>query len=88
MRAVIVYESMFGNTRVIAEAIADGFGMETDVRVLGVSAADPQSVEDADVLAIAGPTHAWGMSRPSTRKGAPDRVRKPGSEITLEPGAT
>ena len=87
MRVVIVYESMFGNTRVIAEAIAEGFGDETDVRVFGVADTDPNVVADADLVVVGGPTHAWGMSRPNTREGAPDYVRKPGSNLVLEPGA-
>ncbi len=61
MRVVIVYESMFGNTRLIAEAIAKGFGDETDVQVFGVADADPKVVEDADLIVVGGPTHAWDV---------------------------
>jgi hypothetical protein len=45
VRAVIVYESMLGNTRLIAEAIADGLGAETDVRVIGVGDAGSGALE-------------------------------------------
>jgi hypothetical protein len=37
---------------------------------------------------VGGPTHVRGMSRPSTRAGAHDQAAKPGSGISLEPGAT
>jgi hypothetical protein len=87
MHAVIVYESMFGNTRSIAEAIAEGLGPSVDVRVVRVADADATILEGADLLVVGGPTHAWSMSKPNTRKGAPDYVRRPGSDLVLEPGA-
>jgi hypothetical protein len=87
MRALIVYESMFGSTRVVAEAIADGIGMEAEVRVLGVADADPKAIGGMDLLVVGGPTQAWGMSWPSTRRGASLHVDKPGSGLILEPGA-
>ena len=78
MRAIVVYESMFGHTRAVAEAI--GTGLEaagaSEVRVLNVGQADPPSLVGADLVVVGGPTHAWGMSRPSTRKNAPDYVAK------------
>jgi hypothetical protein len=87
MRAVVVYESMFGNTRAIAEAIAEGIGTEGDVEVVHAADATRGSVERADLVVVGGPTHAWGMPRPSTRKGVPNYVAKPGSDLILEPGA-
>lgn len=89
MRALVVYESMFGSTRLIAGAIAEGLRTETDgadVQVSGVGNA-ATVVEDVDLLVVGGPTQGWGMSRPSTRKGAPIHVRQPDSGLTLEPGA-
>jgi flavodoxin-like protein len=87
MRTVIVYESMFGNTRQIAQAIAGGFGPGADVTVLGVAEADPSVLDGASLLVIGGPTHAWSMSRPGTRKGAPSYATKSGRDLVLEPGA-
>jgi hypothetical protein len=87
VRAVIVYESMFGNTRLIAEAIAGGLGAETDARVIGVGDASSGVLEEADLLVVGGPTHVRSMSRPTSRKDAPNHVRKPGSGLVLEPGA-
>jgi hypothetical protein len=87
MRAVVVYESMFGNTRQIAESIADGLGTGTEVQVIGVSQADRATLRGVDLLVVGGPTHARGMSRRATRRGAPDYLAKPGSDLVLEPGA-
>lgn len=89
MRVAVVYESMFGSTRQVAEAIAEGLGPHHEARVVGVAAAvaDPTLVDDADLLVVGGPTQAWSMSRRRTRTGAPDFVRGYASELSLEPGA-
>ena len=84
MRVVIVYESMFGNTRGIAEAIAEGMERAGDVRVFPVADAGHEIAEGADVLIVGGPTHAHAMSRPSTRKGAADMAAKPDAKVQLE----
>ena len=39
MKALVVYESMFGNTEQIARAIAEGLGQSIDVQVAEVSKA-------------------------------------------------
>src|SRR5215472_15079647 len=84
MRVLVVYESMYGNTRRIAEAIGSGLGTNFDV--VPVREATPDRVATADLLVVGGPTHVRGMSRPSTRKAARDAAGKPASTLTLEPG--
>jgi hypothetical protein len=77
MRAVIVYESMYGNTHDIAEAIAAGLRAQAEVSVLPVREADHRRWEGIDLLVVGGPTHAWGMTRGSTRERAiTDGLRK------------
>ena len=87
MRAVIVYESMFGSTKKVAEAIAEGLADGAEVSVVPVTSADAHILDGADLLVVGGPTHTHGMSKPSTRKMAGKRARKPGSEAELVPGA-
>ena len=87
MRAVVVYESMYGNTRLIAEAIADGLRPAADVRTACVLHIDENVLDGVDLVVVGGPTHAWSMSRPSTRSGASLNVHKPDSDLVLEPGA-
>lgn len=65
MKIVVVYESLFGNTRAVAEAIADGLQDGGEVSLHStLEDIDPTS---ADLLVIGGPTHIHGMSRPTSR---------------------
>ncbi len=87
MRAVVIYESMYGNTHRIAEAIGEGLRESGEAEVVSVHEADGQLIDGADLIVVGGPTHAHGMSRSSTRQGAVEAVDKPGSDLVLEPDA-
>lgn len=75
MRALIVYESMFGNTREIARAIAEGMSPTVATDVVEVSQAPQLPV--ADLLIVGAPTHPFGLSSPSTRAAAGGRAVHP-----------
>ena len=79
MKALVVYESMFGNTADIARAVADGLSEAFEVTLADVSGMPPMT--GADILVVGAPTHAFGMSRPGTRA---DAARQGG----VRPGAT
>ena len=87
MRVVVVYESMFGSTHAVAEAIAQGLADCADVSVVTVADADQSLLAGADLLVVGAPTHVHGMSRPSTRKAAGDQAARAGSHLALEAGA-
>ena len=74
MNAVIVFESLFGNTRDIAEAVAEGVGSGGAVEVVLMPVADADAdvslFEDADLLVVGGPTHVHGMASERSRVGA------------------
>jgi hypothetical protein len=72
MKVLVVYESMFGNTEEVARAIAAGIGESAAVTSVDVvAAADARGrVGDADLVVIGGPTHAFSMTRESTRTDA------------------
>ena len=76
MKALVIYESMFGNTQTIAESIAKGLAESMSVEILEVSAA-PTVVKDIDLLVIGGPTHQFGMSKPQSREAAFKETDKP-----------
>jgi hypothetical protein len=87
MKAVVVYESMYGKTRLVAEAVGAGLGAGFDVCVVPAPQASPAMLAEADLVVAGGPTHVHGMSRAATRKAAAEAAGKPGSSVTLEPGA-
>jgi Flavodoxin len=85
MKALVVYESMYGNTRTIAEAIGSGLGAHADV--VPVREAAPDQLAIVELLVVGGPTHVRGLSQPATRQAARDAAGKPGSTLTLESDA-
>lgn len=87
MRAVVVYESMYGNTDQIAHAVGKGLETRFDVTVVPVEEATKELIDHADLVVVGGPTHAHSMSRESTRKAAVEAAQKPDSELTLDPDA-
>jgi Flavodoxin len=87
MRAVIVYESMYGNTHLIADAIGTGLSSAFEVNVVPAAHADSAVLADADLVVVGGPTHVHGMSRASTRKAAVEAADKPASPLKVEPDA-
>lgn len=69
--AAVVSESMFGNTAALAREIAAGLRAEAfDVEVWDVAQAPPPARLDVDLLVVGAPTHAFSLSRPSTREDA------------------
>jgi len=90
MKALIVYESMYGNTHLVANAVAEGLRESPQfdqVTVVPVDEATLELVKDSDLLVVGGPTHAHGMSHTGTRKAAVDAAHKPDSALQLDPDA-
>ena len=58
MKALIVYDSVYGNTEKIARAIAEAITPSYEVKVLGVGEANPSELASTDLLVIGSPTHA------------------------------
>ena len=87
MKAVVVFESLFGNTAMIGEHVAAAFrarGLEAEA--LPVTHVEPATTRDIDMLVLGGPTHAHGMSRPGTRKAGATDPKNAYVEPTVEPG--
>ncbi len=80
-RALVVFESMFGNTQTIAEAVAEGLSSRIPTDLLEVGAVSDALADDVDLLVVGGPTHAFGMSRPRTRE---DATRQAGGHVVSE----
>ena len=57
MRALIVYDSVYGNTEKIARAIAEAISPSGEVKVVQAGEASPSELESIDLLIVGSPTH-------------------------------
>jgi len=87
MRAVVVYESMFGNTHVVANHVAAGLASAYEVSVVPVHDATADLLDGVDLLVVGGPTHIHGMTSERSRATAVETAAKPESGVELDPDA-
>jgi hypothetical protein len=80
MRALVVYESMFGNTAKVAHAVADGLGIHMAVELVQAGKAPAPLTDPVDLVVVGGPTHAFSMTRQNTREDAVRQGAEPGHE--------
>jgi len=68
MQALVVYESMYGNTHTVAERIGEGLSSGGwEVEVVPVEQAATARLAKADLVVVGGPTHIHGMSTKLSR---------------------
>jgi hypothetical protein len=75
MKAVVVYESFWGNTAGIARAVAEGLG--PGVPALTTDEAVGDAIAGADLFVVGAPVLAFGLPAESVRKGLPDEKGAP-----------
>jgi hypothetical protein len=78
VRALLVYESMFGNTRDVALAVAEGIGRLMPVDTVEVGQAPSAIPLDVALLVVGSPTHVHGMT---TRKSRADAAGRAGDRL-------
>ncbi len=62
---MIIYDTKFGNTEKVARALAEGMKKHgVNVDCIKIGEVDISKLGDYDLLAIGGPTHAFGLSKP------------------------
>ncbi|MGY1718636.1 flavodoxin family protein [Blastococcus sp. SYSU DS0552] len=76
--ALVVYESVSGDAKRVAMAVAHGLCGRLSVDVAWAREAPIQVLADVRLLVVGGPTHAFGMPRPVTRETA---VREHGAVV-------
>ena len=59
MRALVVYDSAFGNTEKVAQAMGEALGSQADVEVLRVTDVRPEQLKGLNVLIVGSPTQAF-----------------------------
>ncbi len=63
LKALIVYDSKFGNTEKIARAIGEAITPLSEVEVVKAGEANPSELSSIDFLIVGSPTHAGGATR-------------------------
>ena len=67
MKALVVYDSFFGNTERIAQSIGDALGHKEDVETIRVGNVRPEQLAGLKLLIVGSPTRAFSPS-PAIKK--------------------
>ena len=59
MEALVVYDSVFGNTRLIAQSIADALASRVSVELLLAADADPDELTWCELIIVGSPTRGF-----------------------------
>ena len=59
MKVLVIYDSFFGNTEQIAQAIGDNLGSAEDVKIVRVSEVKPEQISGLEFLIVGSPTRAF-----------------------------
>jgi len=59
VKALVIYDSVFGNTERIAQAIANALGPQVDVEVLQANRVSPEQLTELDLLVVGSPTRGF-----------------------------
>ena len=59
MKVLVVYDSKFGNTEKVAQAIATALGTGEGIRLAKVDTITPQDATALDILIVGSPIQAW-----------------------------
>jgi hypothetical protein len=79
VNAIVVYESLWGNTAEVARAIAEGIG--PGAVALTTDQAPPDVVRGCDLIVAGAPVHAFRLASETTRQ----RLARDTSEAELPP---
>jgi flavodoxin I len=73
MKAMVVYDSMYGNTEKVAEAIGKALGPQEDVEIVQVGEVKPEQLAGATLLVVGSPTQRFSPTGAITQflKGIP-----------------
>jgi flavodoxin len=66
MKAMVVYDSQFGNTEQVARAIGQALAATAEVEVLRVRDASPEQLVAADLLVVGSPTQRFTATPATT----------------------
>ena len=85
--ALVIFESMYGNTHVIADHVADGLRAVFTTDVVSAATAIPERMAGVDLVVVGSPTHVHGLPGERSRKAAATAIEKSPDDLVLEPDA-
>ena len=85
MQAVVTFESIYGNTRAIADAVGEGLRDGCEVTVGSYDQLDAAKLEAAELLVVGAPTHMHGLPTSLSRRMAAKGSEEDG--VALDPSA-
>lgn len=62
MKAMVIFDSFFGNTEQVAQAIGQTLGSMEDIQILRVSMAETEQLTELDLLIVGSPTRGFKPS--------------------------
>ena len=66
MKAMVVYDSMYGNTEKVAQAIGDALGSPEEVKTLRVGDVKPEQLAGVTLLVVGSPTQRFSPTPATT----------------------
>ena len=66
MKAMVAYDSAYGNTEQVARAIGNALGTEEDVKILRVGDVRPEQLGGLTLLVVGSPTQRFSPTGPTT----------------------
>jgi len=81
MRALVTFESVYGNTRAIAEAVAEGLREAGEVTVESQDRLGADAAAETDLVVVGAPTHMHGLPTSFSRKMAAKGSEEDGVQV-------
>lgn len=81
IHALIVYESIYGNTHEVANAVAEGLRESVDAVVVRAPDVQRENLAGVALIVAGGPTHGHGLSRPQLREAGLKGAVSAGEEV-------
>lgn len=64
MKALVIYDSQYGNTQKVAQTIADALSVGAETTLLHVTEVTPQATAGIDILVVGSPTQRFHATEP------------------------
>ena len=85
--ALVIFESMYGNTHVIADHVAEGLRGVFATDVVSAATTTAERMAGVDLVVVGAPTHVHGLPGRRSREAAATAVERSPDDLVLEADA-